>query len=397
MHAVGDALWLALRMFWQLFWGLSLGFALSAIIEVMVSKDQMSRLMPDARFGSIARASVLGMVSSSCSYAAVAMTRSVVRKGGDFTAAMCFQFAATNLVIELGVLMWLLLGWQFALAEFVGGVVMIVLIALGLRLFVSRALRDDAVEHAHGDAMGRMEGHAQMAMAQQDGNWRDRLFSRQGWIAVSHNYVMNWSMVWTDVLIGMLIAGALGSWIPDQAWKTVFFEGHGVLSAVWGALIGPFIALLSFTCSVGNVPLASVLWNGGIAFGGVIAFIFGDLIIPPILNIYRKYYGGRVTLRLLLAFYLTMALAALAVEALFTPLGLVPQGGHATVVSASIRLNYTAVLNALFGLVAVILGVVFMRSGGPKMMRMMASGAHSHHGPHQHHEHEAAHDHAPHG
>lgn len=362
LHAVGDALWLSLRMFWQLFWGLSLGFAFSAIIEVMISKDQMSRLMPDARAGSVLRASLLGAVSSSCSYAAVAMTRSVIRKGGDFTAAMCFQFAATNLVIELGVLMWILLGWQFAAAEIVGGIVMIGLIAVGLRWFVPRALREEAVRHAKGDAQGRMEGHAQMAMEKQNGSWRNRLSSRKGWIAVSHNYVMNWSMVWKDIAVGVLIAGALGSWVPDAAWKAVFFEGHGVLSAVWGAVIGPVIALAAFTCSVGNVPLAAVLWNGGIGFGGAIAFIFGDLIIPPLLNIYRKYYGGRTSARLLIAFYLTMVIAALVVEALFTAFGAVPDGGHATVSSATITFNYTAVLNVVFGVLALVLGITFSRA-----------------------------------
>ncbi|NGY03298.1 permease [Solimonas terrae] len=371
MHAVLDALSLSGRMFWQMFWGLNLGFALSAVIEVMISKDQMSRLMPDAGAASIARASLFGAVSSSCSYAAVAMARAVVRKGGDFTAAMCFQFAATNLVIELGVLMWVMLGWPFAAADFAGGIVMIVLVAGGLRLFVSERLRRDAVHHAKGDARGAMEGHAAMAMGKQQGSWRDRLGSRQGWIAVSHNYVMNWSMVWKDIAIGLLVAGALGSWVPKDAWQLVFLQDHGWLTAVWGAAIGPLIALVAFTCSVGNVPLAAVLWNGGIGFGGVIAFIFGDLIIPPLLNIYRKYYGGRTTWRLLVVFYLAMVLAALIVEGLFSLLGAIPEPGHVKVAQTAIELDYTAVLNLLLGGAGLTLAIVFARSGGPAMMRRM--------------------------
>ncbi len=384
LHSLGEALWLAFRMFWQIFWGLSLGFALSAIIEVMMSKDAMSRLLPNARPGSILRAGLLGAASSSCSYAAVAMARSVVRKGGNFTAAMCFQFAATNLVIELGLLMWVLLAWQFAAAEFIGGTIMIVLLALGLRLFVSRRMRESAVAHAKGDAVGAMEGHAEMAMAKQDGTWRQRLSSHKGWIAVSHNYVMNWSMVWKDILVGLLIAGALGAWVPEHIWQAFFFQGHGWTTALWGAVIGPLIALAAFTCSIGNVPLAAVLWNGGISFGGVVAFIFGDLIIPPILNIYRKYYGGKPTVRLLAAFYLAMVLAALAVEALFGALGGLPQTRQATVANATIALDYTTWLNILFGSVALVLGVAFARTGGPAMMRMMAGGGHRH-GEHAHH------------
>lgn len=367
------ALGLSLRMFWQMFWGLNLGFALSAVIEVMISKDQMSRLMPDARPGSIARASLLGAVSSSCSYAAVAMARAAIRKGGDFTAAMCFQFAATNLVIELGVLMWIMLGWQFAAAEIAGGLIMIVLIAAGLRLFMPRKLRDAAAKNAKGKAKGAMEGHAAMSMAKRKGDWRQRLTSREAWIQVSHYYVMNWSMVWKDIAIGLLVAGALGSWVPKDLWQLLFFHGHGTLTMLWGAAIGPLIALLAFTCSVGNVPLAAVLWNGGIGFGGVVAFIFGDLIIPPLLNIYRKYYGGRTAVRLLLAFYLAMVLAALLVAAIFTLSGMVPEPGHASAGSASIKLDYTAILNMLFGAIALGLTVTFTRSGGPRMMRMMSA------------------------
>ncbi len=378
-HAIGAALWLAFTMFWQIYWGLSLGFAVSAIIEVLVPKDTMSRLLPDRGARSIATAGVLGAATSSCSYAATAMARSIVRKGGDFTAAMAFQFAATNLVLELGVLLWVLIAWQFAAAEFVGGTIMLVLLAAIYAMFLPRKLEQNAVAQAKGNAVGTMEGHAAMAMSKRSGTWRERLMSRSGWIAISHYFVMNWAMVWKDVLAGLLIAGALGAWVPQHFWQTFFLQGHGAwLTIVWSALIGPLIALAAFTCSIGNVPLAAVLWNGGIGFGGVIAFLFGDLIIPPLLNIYRKYYGAKPALFLFISFYAVMVSAALCVEGLFFALGWLPTQRGASVAMASIAFNYTAILNIVFAFSTAVLIWVFLRSGGPAMMRSMATGKQDH-------------------
>lgn len=380
MHLIanaGHALWLSFTMFWQIFWGLSLGFVFSAVIEILVSKDSMSKLLPDRRPRSIIIASLLGAASSSCSYAAVAMARSIVRKGGDFTAAMAFQFAATNLVVELGVLLWVLLAWQFAAAEFLGGTIMLMLLAGSYALLLPKKLECVAVAHAKGDATSTMEGHAAMAMQKQSGTWRERLVSRHGWIAISHAYVMNWTMVWKDILVGLLIAGALGAWVPQQVWQMFFLRGDDAwIVALWGAALAPLIALAAFTCSVGNVPLAAVLWNGGISFGGVVAFIFGDLIIPPILNIYRKYYGSKPALFLWVTFYIVMVLAALCVEGIFFLFGGIPTHRSATVTMAQISFNYTTVLNIVFGIAAVMLTLTFFRSGGPMMMRMMHSGAH---------------------
>ena len=376
-NAIGQALWLAFAMFWQIFWGLSLGFGLSAVIEVLIPKDTMSKLLPDGSPRSIATAGLFGAATSSCSYAAVAMARSIVRKGGNFTAAMAFQFAATNLVLELGVLLWVLMAWQFAAAEFIGGTIMLVLLGAGYALLLPKKLERMAVEHAKGNAVGAMEGHAAMAMEKRSGNWRERLLSRKGWIAISQYYVMNWTMVWKDILVGLLIAGALGAWVPAHFWQVFFLQGHSAWTiAIWGALIGPLIALVSFTCSIGNVPLAAVLWNGGISFGGVVAFIFGDLIIPPILNIYRKYYGAKPTWFLFGTFYVVMVLAALCVEGVFSLLHWVPSERGLAVVAAHITFNYTVVLNLVFFIAAAILVVVFLRSGGLAMMRMMKSSGH---------------------
>ncbi|XUW90341.1 permease [Burkholderia sp. M6-3] len=390
--ALGHALWMAFTMLWQIFWGLSLGFLLSAVIEVVVSKSEMSKLLPDASPRSLTVASLLGAASSSCSYAAVAMARSIVRKGGDFTSAMAFQFAATNLVLELGVLMWVLISWQFAAAEFIGGPIMIIVLVLLFRFFLRQSLKKEAIEQADKGIAGSMEGHAAMSMGEQHGTWKERLSSRDGWIAISHGYVMNWAMLWRDIGIGLLIAGALGAWVPDSFWQKFFFVSHPTVAMIWGAFVGPFIAVASFTCSVGNVPLAAVLWNGGISFGGVASFIFGDLIILPILNIYRKYYGGRMTVFLAVTFYLAMVSAALMVEALFQSLGWVPTERHTAVVNAAITFNYTTVLDIVFGVVFIALGIVFFRTGGPRMMSMMEQGEHEH-GAHVHH---AAHDNAHH-
>ncbi len=370
---LGRALWLAFTMFWQIFWGLSLGFVVSAMIEALVSKDAMSKLLPDHSARSIAKAGLFGAATSSCSYAAVAMARSVVRKGGDFTSAMAFQFAATNLVLELGVLLWVLMAWQFAAAEFIGGTIMLILLGIGYAALLPKKLEQAAIDHAKGNARGAMEGHAAMAMSKRTtDSWRERLTSRKGWIAISHSYVMNWSMVWKDILLGVLIAGALGAWVPDSFWQGFFLQGHGAWTMViWGALIGPLIAVAAFTCSIGNVPLAAVLWSGGISFGGVIAFIFGDLIIPPILNIYRKYYGGRTALFLFVSFYVVMVLAALGVEGIFVLLDWQPTNRETAVAVSTIAFNYTTMLNIVFGLAAAALFVLFLRSGGPEMMRMM--------------------------
>ncbi|MDR5855724.1 permease [Caballeronia sp. LZ062] len=382
--ALGHALWMAFTMLWQIFWGLSLGFLFSAAIEVAVSKSEMSKLLPNASTRSLAVASLLGAASSSCSYAAVAMARSIVRKGGDFTAAMAFQFAATNLVLELGVLMWVLISWQFAAAEFIGGPIMIVVLVLLFRLFLKDSLKKQAIKQADKGIAGSMEGHASMSMGEQHGTWKQRLSSREGWVAISHSYVMNWSMLWRDIGIGLLIAGALGAWVPDSFWQKFFLVSHPTAAMIWGAFVGPLIAVASFTCSVGNVPLAAVLWNGGISFGGVASFIFGDLIILPIINIYRKYYGGRMTVFLAMTFYAAMVLAALVVEALFQSLGWVPTQRHTAVVNAAITFNYTSVLDIVFGAVFIVLLVTFFRTGGPAMMRMVEGGEHDH-GEHVNH------------
>ena len=364
-------------MTWQVTWSLILGFTLSAVIESLVRKSTIASLLPDDRPRSIATATGLGAASSSCSYAAVALARSLVRKGADFTAAMAFQFASTNLVVELGLILALLLGWQFTLAEFVGGPLMIVLLALLFRRLLTTRLREAAVRQADQARAGSMEGHAAMDMsvAGSGSFWR-RLATSAGFTSVSHNFVMEWAAILRDLVLGLIIAGMAGAWIPDRFWQHLFLTGHPLLAKVWGPLIGPVVAVVTFVCSIGNAPLAAVLWNGGISFGGVISFIFADLIIIPLLLIYAKYYGARMAWFLFGTFYATMAAAGYVIELVFAPLGLIPTGArHANVGNSSIHWNYTAILNIAFLLLALILVWRFLATGGRAMLSMMGGGA----------------------
>jgi uncharacterized membrane protein YraQ (UPF0718 family) len=396
-HAVFNALSFALAMGWEIAWALVLGFTLSGAVQAVVSKGEMSRLLPDSRPKTIVLASLLGAASSSCSYAAVALSRSIFKKGGNFNAAMAFQFASTNLVLELGIILAVLMGWQFTLAEFIGGPIMIALLVVSLGWTMTESRVNDARRHAEQNRQGRMEGHAGMDMSVGGpGNVLARAFSRKGFTAISHFYVMDWASVWTDIAIGLLISGALAAWMPNSFWKAFFLVNHPLAAKLVGPLIGPLVAVVSFVCSVGNVPLAAVLWNGGISFGGVVAFLFADLIILPILNIYRKYYGWRVALLLGLQFYVAMVLAGYAVEVIFGLLHLIPSQRHALVEMAHFSWNYTTFLNIGFGALSLVLIYRFLKTGGPKMLRMMAAppapegsgAAHDHsHMPTHHHEH----------
>ncbi|MDG3443617.1 permease [Nitrospirillum amazonense] len=372
MDEIWHALAMAFAMGWQMLWALILGFFLSGAIQAVVSHREMGRLLPDDRARSIAVATGLGAASSSCSYAAVAVARTIFRKGGDFTAAMAFQFASTNLVLELGIILAVLMGWRFTAAEFVGGPLMILILVVLFRLLLSRGLVQAAKAQAEKGVAGRMEGHASMDMAVTEGGGvLRRLVSAPGFTATSHYFVMDWVSLWPDIVIGLLIAGALGAWVPKSFWEGFFLAGHPLLAKLIGPLVGPLVAIIAFVCSVGNVPLAAVLWNAGASFGGVIAFIFADLIVLPILDIYRRYYGLKMAAFLLVTFYVAMVGSALAVEFLFQALDLVPEQRTAQVVATGISWNYTTVLNIVFLGLAVILVWRFMRTGGPGMIRAM--------------------------
>jgi len=376
------ALGMAFAMGWEILWPLILGFTLSAIVQAVVSHREMARLLPDDQPASIAKALALGAASSSCSYAAVAIARALFRKGADFTAAMAFEMASTNLVVELAIIMLVFLGWQFALAEFIGAPTMVALLVVLFRLFIDQKLLVEAKEQADKGLTGRMEGHAEMDMSVSGGGtlWQ-RVTSEQGFTAISHYFVTDWVSVWMDIAGGLLIAGALAAWVPTEFWQSFFGVDHLLLAKLWGPIVGPLVAVISFVCSVGNIPLAAVLWNGGISFGGAIAFIFADLIVLPILNIYRKYYGWKMAAFLFATFYAAMAGAALIVDLIFDALGLVPAQRNARVVDASISWNYTTWLNIAFLILATVLVWRFFKTGGLAMLRMMNKPAAMGHSP----------------
>src|SRR5947209_321652 len=355
---------MAFSMFWEILWPLILGFTLSGIIQALVSHSTMAKTLGCEGPRCLTFATLFGIASSSCSYAAVALARSIFQKGATFTSSMAFELASTNLVIELGIILIVLMGWQFTTAEFVGGIVMVILIALIFRLTLTPRLVQMAKAQAEKNAVGKMEGHAAMDMSVSGGTFFSRLFSGRGFTAVSNYFVMDWAAVWVDIVLGLLIAGALAAWVPDSFWRAFFLTGNPTLAKIEGPLVGPLVAMVSFVCSVGNVPLAALLWMGVISFGGVVSFIFADLIILPILDIYRKYYGWKVMSYIFLTFYVTMAAAGYIVEFLFGALGLIPQNRNVAAITAGIQWNYTTVLNIIFLVLAAVLVIGFIRTGG---------------------------------
>ncbi len=344
---IGRSLREAFFMFWETLWPLVLGFGLAGAVQAFVSRDALRERLGDHRSLSVLRASGYGMVSSSCSYAASAMAKSLFVKGADYIAAMVFMFASTNLVIELGIVLVVLMGWQFAVSEFVGGIIMIVLLATLGALWLRGRLVVQARERLQEEEDGPDHRHA---TADDDGTPSAKVGVRSlsGW-ADSASYTMSdLTMVRRELVIGYTVAGFLAVLVPTSVWQAVFMSGHGFWTSVENAIVGPFIAIISFVCSIGNVPLAAALWSGGISFGGVIAFIFADLIAFPLLLIYRRYYGTRLMLRMLAVFWALMSTAGLLTELLFRAAGLVPTMRPTTIAPARFSWNYTTYLNLIF-------------------------------------------------
>jgi uncharacterized membrane protein YraQ (UPF0718 family) len=346
--SVPDVIWHGLRdsflMAWEVWWALVFGFAISAIVQAWVPRERIQALMSGSDASAIGWATGLGAASSSCSYAAIAIAKSLFEKGASAAATLAFQFASTNLVWELGLVLWVLIGWQFTLAEYVGGIVMIVLMTLLLRLFVSPRLEKRAREHAR----EADTGHQHHTMGAQL-SWRERLTSARAWSDVAHNFRGDWKMLWKEITVGFLLAGFIAQ-LGNGFFEHLFVRHAAApLPIIENAILGPIIAVLSFVCSIGNVPLAAVLWSGGISFGGVLAFLFADLIVLPILAIYRKYYGLKFTARISGLMFTTMVIAALIVDGIFGVLGLIPTGPRPTRadIFSPIHVDYKLALNVL--------------------------------------------------
>jgi uncharacterized protein len=353
-----QALIMAGGMFWQVGWSLVLGFGISAILQAIVSQQKMQRALGRDGVREIALATLAGAASSSCSYASAAVSRTMFKKGAALIPSLAFVFASTNLVMELGIVLYLLMGWQFTAGEWIGGVVLVVILSVLVRLTYPARLVEAArhyPEHGGGHEHGGMEEAAGAV-------WQ-KLLRRHTWVAIAQNFAMDWQMLWKDLLLGFLIAGALSVFVPDGVWQALFVKGASPwIQVPANAFLGPIVAMLSFVCSIGNVPMAAVLWGAGVSFGGVLAFLYADLIVLPLLDVYRRYYGWKMAAYITAVFYATMVLAALIMDVAFEALHWIPHRRpdmHAEMVRFS--LNYTFWLNALFGLAALMLFLIARR------------------------------------
>src|SRR3984893_18353770 len=376
VNAVLHALQISLFMLWEVFWPLAFGFLLSAMVQTVVSKKAVAGALGKADLKGFVLSLGSGAPSSSCSYEAVALARTLFRRGASFVNAIIFEFASTNLVFELGLVLLILLGWQFVAAEFAGGLLMAAILWILFKVTLRRRMVDAARRQAERGVFGSThEAHGEMDLSITDGPFLSRLLSPRAFTAISHTFFMDLNALYQDIGLGFLIAGALAAWVPNSVWQAFFLTNHPTLNAFWSPLIGPVISMLSFVCSVGNVPLAVVLWNGGISFGGVISFIFADLIILPILNIYRKYYGGRMSLYLLAVSYVAMAVAGFLVGGAFQLLGLVPTNHHVALLETGPSWNYTTFLDIAFLILMAVLAWRFFTTGGVDMIRSHAHTA----------------------
>ena len=373
LSTIGDGLWAAFQMAWEVCWALVLGFALSGIVQAWVPRSRIERALGGRGPREVSLATGLGAASSSCSYAAIAIAKSMFEKGASFASAMVFQFASTNLVFELGIVIWVFIGWQFTLAELVGGLILIALMWLGLRLFVTRRLEEQARRHAE----AADSGHVHPSHASEGLSVRQRLTSVQAWSDVAHNFRHDWTMLWREISAGFVIAGFI-SLLPASV-----FNGLFITDAPWpvrlleNVLVGPIVAVLSFVCSVGNAPLAAVLWSGGISFAGVIAFIYADLLVIPIVIAYTKYYGRDLTARLVAIMFAAIVLAALAVDGIFSAAGLVPTTRPSidSITSRGISWNYTTFLNIVFlGVAAALFGLTLRPRSRPHAIALEHAG-----------------------
>ncbi len=374
VHTTLQALLLSAGMIWTVAWSLVLGFAISGLVQSLVSRSRMQSALGRDGLRETALATLFGAASSSCSYASAAVSRTLFKRGAALVPSLAFLLSSTNLVIELGIILYLLLGWQFAVGEWVGGVVMVVLMGLLVRLTCPAALVRAARRHEEPGG-GHQHGSAPVA----GDTLLAQLRNPELPVRVARTFVMDVSMLWKDLAIGFLIAGILGAFVPAGWWSALFLHGASPwLRAPANALLGPLVAVVSFVCSIGNVPLAAILWGSGISFGGVLAFLYADLIVLPLLDVYRRHYGWRMAAYIAVLFYVTMVLAGLLIDLAFSAAGLVP--AHDTALRtrvAHFSLDYTFWLNLVFGVAA--LGLCFVNRAHPMAMRGHGDHVHHHH------------------
>ena len=349
---IGHALLMSLGMMWQTGWTLVLGFTISSLLQTVVPADTMREALGRGGPRDIAAATALGAASSSCSYASAAIMRTLFKKGAALGTALAFMFSSTNLVLELGIILYVLMGWQFMAGEWIGGIVLVTVMSLLLKAVYPARLIEAARQHEEEGS-----GHHHMSMTVEGATWWDRLRNPETRVRVAQNFAMEWSMLYKDLAVGFVVGGFLAAFVPDAWWKALFLQDASPwIKVPFDALIGPVVACLTFVCSIGNVPLAAVLWAGGASFGGVLSFLYADLLVLPLLDVYRRYFGWRMAAFLAGLFFVTMAISALVMDLGFTALGLVPS--HETDVRAQLThfsLNYTFWLDLVFGVLALYL------------------------------------------
>jgi uncharacterized membrane protein YraQ (UPF0718 family) len=377
-----QALLLAFGMVWQVGWSLVLGFAISAIIQAVVSRQRMTSALGRNGLREIAIATLAGAASSSCSYAAASVSRTLFKRGAGLIPSLAFLLASTNLVVELGIVLFLLMGWPFMAGEWIGGVLLVLVVSLIVRVTDPRRLVEAARRHPEAGGGGHDHGD----MAEAGGTLWQKLARQETWVQMAHGFVMDWSMLWKDLALGFLIAGALAAFVPAGVWQVLFVKGANPWVQVpANELLGPVVAMLSFVCSIGNVPMAAVLWGSGVSFGGVLAFLFADLIVLPLLDVYRRYYGWKMAAYIGAVFYAAMVVSALVMDLAFHGLGWIPRHSpHFQAEMVDVSVNYTFWLNLVFGLIALAL-VMLARRNPMKMQRAHCCGGHTAKAPAHHH------------
>jgi uncharacterized membrane protein YraQ (UPF0718 family) len=381
-----QALMLAFGMVWQVGWSLVLGFAISALLQSVVSQKTIGAALGRNGLRQTVIATLAGAASSSCSYASASVSRTLFKKGAALVPSLAFLLASTNLVAELGIVLFLLMGWQFMAGEWIGGVVLVLVMSLIVGVTYPRRLIEAARRHPEAGGGGHDHGD----MAEAGGTVWQKLARRETWVQVAHGFVMDWSMLWKDLALGFLIAGALAAFVPDGVWQALFVKSASPwIQVPANALLGPLIAMLSFVCSIGNVPMAAVLWGSGVSFGGVLAFLFADLIVLPLLDVYRRYYGWKMAAYIGAVFYASMVVSALIMDVVFNAVGWIPS--HHPNLQAEVdhvSINYTFWLNLVFGLIALALVILAKRNPmrmqrahccGHAMPKAGAPKAHAHH------------------
>lgn len=366
MDQVVDAITTGAGMLWKALWALIFGYIISAGIQVLVTREQMARLLGRRGAKQAVLASFFGFVSSSCSFAALAASRSVFAKGAHPVNATAFLISSTNLVIELGIVLWVLVGWRFTAANFALGLVMVVYAYALTRLWLPKTLADRAKDHAE-----QLQQQEEMGTSEEAGSWREQLTSAAGWRRIAAAFVMEWQMVWKEILFGFGVAGFIAVFVPQAFWNALFLidgaEGAGnpsFLVVVENALVAPVVAFFTFIGSMGNVPLAAMLWSRNASFGGVMAFLGADLVAATVIWIHAKYYGWRYALYLSALLYACMVAAGVTVHYLFAALGQIPESRPTLEEMVRFGIDHTFYLNVAFLVAAGALLWLHWRGGG---------------------------------